>query len=50
MSCTINLPYTQFPRKDPPIGGPEILVETTGTARGYNGAKEISVVNDNVPT
>lgn len=50
MSCVINLPYTQFPRKDPPIGGPEILVETTGTARGYNGAREISVVNDNVPT
>lgn len=50
MSCVINLPYTQFPRKDPPIGGPEILVETTGTARSYGGAKEMSVVNDNVPS
>ena len=48
-SCVINLPYTQFPKMDPPVSGSEILVETTGTARGLAGAREITVVNDNTP-
>ena len=49
MSCIISLPYTQIPAKDPPVSGSEILLETTGTARGYTGLREISITNDNTP-